>query len=196
MSRQPSTAGRARAARRDACAPPLCARLRAATTALLALLLVGLTACDDQPVASPEATALPEARTTVAGDWWVLAPALPTHALRLTLVRRADDPDRAWDGSWRSFDWRGTERPHLLARGSHPVAVSARRNLSGQLEVHGPVPQIDAQGRPTGQEGACHLVVEQVSLAGQPLRFAGTLTRDGQPAVPVELTTAFRTWGS
>lgn len=171
--------------------------LQAAGAALLSgLVALTLAACGETPAPAPEEPAvLPQARTTVEGDWWVLAPSLPTHGLRLTLVRRDQDPDGAWEGSWRSFDWRGTEHAHLLARASRPVAVSAQRDHGGRLVVHGPVPQIDARGRPTGQEGRWQLVLEQVSLAGQPLRFSGTLARDEGPGVPVELTTAFRAWG-
>lgn len=137
------------------------------------------------------------ARSTLEGDWWVLCADLPHQAFKLSLLAGDANTD-FWEGSWIVFDWRGTVHQGALARASAPVSVSAHRSADGTIIITGPVPQVDAQGLPTGETGAWELAVQQVSLAGQPLRYSGSIRHSdnagGEPALKVDLETGFRSW--
>lgn len=137
------------------------------------------------------------ARSTIEGDWWVLCADLPHQAFKLSLLAGDANTD-FWEGSWIVFDWRGTVHPGALARASAAVSVSAHRSAGGTIIISGPVPQVDAQGLPTGETGAWELTVQQISLAGQPLRYGGSMRHSddagGEPALNVELETGFRAW--
>lgn len=133
-----------------------------------------------------------EPRREFAGAWFVLAPELPVHGLYLSLETSGDDDH--WDGSWISFDWRGTEEGSQLARVSRPVEVSARRD-GEEIVIVGAVPEVDARGRPTGRRGRWELRVSRSSLPGQPLHYTGRMVHDDEPLdVPVELVSNFRPW--
>lgn len=185
---------------------------RRAAGAVLVLALGAGGGCDDGAPAAEEtappaagvttvlaATTSVEARRRVAGSWWVLAPALPVQGLYLTLEESGtgEGPDDGpWDGSWVSFDWRGTKEGGEPARASRPVEVSARRD-GDVIVVSGPVPQVDALGRPTGASGHWELAVKAASLPGQPLHFTGRMVHsEGSPArdVEVEVLSTFRSW--
>jgi len=177
---------------------------------VIALALASTPACDT--AAEPEATPAAEAaapaaatveisndpsRTTFAGDWWVLCTDLPHQGFKLSLLA-PQESEGFWEGSWISFDWRGTAHPGALARASAAVAVSAHRGSDGTIVITGPVPQIDALGLPTGDTGAWELAVQQISLTGQPLRYSGSMrhseTADLAVPLTVELETSFRVW--
>lgn len=136
-------------------------------------------------------------RTTFAGDWWVLCTDLPHQAFKLSLLA-PQETEGFWEGSWISFDWRGTSHPGALSRASAAVAVSAHRGADGTIVITGPVPQIDAQGLPTGETGSWDLTVQRTSLTGQPLRYSGLIRHSEAaatlPALSVDLETSFKPW--
>lgn len=137
------------------------------------------------------------ARTTFAGDWWVLCTELPHQAFKLSLLA-PQEVQGYWEGSWISFDWRGTAHSGALTRASAAVAVTAHQGGDDTIIITGPVPQIDAQGLPTGDTGAWELTVQRISLTGQPLRYSGSMrhseTADLAVPLTVELETSFRAW--
>jgi hypothetical protein len=181
------------------------ATVRRATSLLLVLATSLACSQGDEPAAeaqpgTPAAGTPPaagaagtvEPRREFAGAWFVLAPELPAQGLYLTLETSGDDDH--WDGSWISFDWRGTEEGSHLARVSRPVEASARRD-GGEIVIVGAVPEVDARGRPTGRSGRWELRVARSSLPGQPLQYTGRMVHDDQPIdVPVELLSNFRPW--
>jgi len=147
------------------------------------------------PAPAPAATRVVSAEdTSLAGTWWALAQSLPFQGLRMSLVD-TDDEGR-WEGSWISFDWRGSESGTNLSRASRPVAISARRE-GQEFVIVGPAPQIDATGRPTGDRGTWELRVQRMGLPGEPVRFAGRMRHDEltvDEGVPVDLEPSFRAW--
>jgi hypothetical protein len=174
---------------------------------LLTILCLGF-GCDqsDEPEASPEnstpVTTTEDSRSdpkrsTFAGDWWVICAELPHQAFKLSLLAPDERVD-FWEGSWIMFDWRGTSQAGALARASAAVAVNAHRGANGMIIITGPVPQIDAQGLPTGETGAWELAVQLISLTGQRLRYSGSMRHSSDPpgsrALDVELETTFRLW--
>ena len=130
---------------------------------------------------------------SLTGTWYVLAPELPYRGLLVTL-QETSSPD-AWEGSWLSFDWRGS-RDGLLHRSSLRVAVSAHR-VGNDLVITGHAPQINQSGLPNGDEGLWELTVQRKSLAGEELSFTGRLVNpaDTPPeGVAVDVVPRFRPW--
>jgi len=170
------------------------------------LLALTVAACGPGDLSQPPAAAGPgagspagggpqgELRKRFEGHWWVLSLELPVQGLSLNLEPTADA--NRWEGSWVSFDWRGSSDQQQLARVSRPVEVSARRE--GELMIIvGAVPQVDARGRPTGRRGDWELRVTRSSLPGQPLHYTGhMLHSDSAQDEPlaVELMPNFRAW--
>lgn len=149
------------------------------------------------PPPTPAATRPPSAQnTSLAGTWWALAQSLPYKGLRMTLVDTDDDGH--WEGSWISFDWRGSETASNLSRSSRPVAISARRE-GDEFVIVGPSPEIDASGRPTGDRGTWEVRVQRTGLPGEPVRFAGRMRHaefTADEGAPVDLESSFRVWQS
>lgn len=134
-----------------------------------------------------------ELRKSFEGHWWVFCAEMPVHALFLSLEPAGVG---RWNGSWISFDWRGTREPAQLARVSRPVEVSARTERE-EIVIVGPVPQVDALGLPTGRRGSWELRLTRSSLPGQPLQYTGRMLHsDPVDAVdlPVELVSSYRPW--
>lgn len=172
------------------------------------MLLSGLPGCGHaaEPTPPPPARAEPEPDPApppldppsgddpFEGTWWVGARDLPTFGLQLSI--RATRIEGTYSGRAVAFDWRGSESPQRLFRPSRPVTLTAHRK-DGHTEISGPVPQVDAEGRPNGQQG--HWLAELVDAhpAGGPRRLNGRLTvtdRTAAEGVVVEVSREFRPW--
>ncbi|HTE05829.1 MAG TPA: hypothetical protein VK824_06510 [Planctomycetota bacterium] len=175
-----------------ACAPSSVATDEAPEAGLLA-----------QPAPMPALTAQPPGapgtEDPAAGTWWVLAPAHPYLALRLSLV--GTDDAHALVGHWISFDWRASRQAEALVRRSKPVAVRATRAgtpaAPGAFVVDGPMPMLDEDNVPNGQHGSWHLQLQPANLPGEPLRFHGTGVHSAmapEQGVDVDLVRDYRVW--
>jgi hypothetical protein len=76
------------------------------------------------------------------------------------------------------------------------VALTAHRN-GGHTEISGPMPEVDAEGRPNGQHGHWLLELTDAPPAGGPRRMTGRLVlTDGtkEEGVAVEISREFLPW--
>jgi len=183
----------------------------AVACALALLLLVGCDGSKSEPAVDAGVGEVPPAVEVVEppdppapvapladplqGTWWVLAPGLPYMAFRATLAV-PDSPGDVLDGSWVSFDWRGSSDTESIMRISRPVAIRATRN-GDALVIDGPSPMLDANGSPNGHNGPWSLTLRRTSLPGEPLRYSGR-SRHARLAIgdgtAVDVVREFRAW--
>ena len=147
-----------------------------------------------EPDPAPPPLDPPSGTDPFEGTWWVGARELPTFGLRLDV--RATRVEGTYSGQAVAFDWRGSEAPLRLFRPTRPVTLTAHRK-EGRTEISGPVPQVDAAGRPNGQEGHWLLELVDAQPAGGPRRMTGQLMltdRTSEVGTAVEVSREFRPW--
>jgi hypothetical protein len=146
----------------------------------------------DPIVSAPPAAPLAD---PLEGTWWILSSDLPYMGLRAEIVAPTAD-DNSLDGSWVSFDWRGSADAASLLRLSKPVAIRATRD-GDTLQIEGAAPMLGANGNPNGHRGHWSLTLRRASLLGEALRYSGrshhgSLTDPG--GTPVVLVRDFQAW--
>jgi hypothetical protein len=106
-----------------------------------------------------------------------------------------DDPD-AWNGTWISFSWRGSDNEESLSRRSLPVAISARIERH-EIIITGPSPQFDGPGTPNGDSGRWELRLRLVSPPDKPPVYSGIMVHaeyTSAQGVQVKLSRTFERW--